>query len=552
MSVFASKRDARLFICEKSIINKKPFTIDKSDTDRLLVKCPKQQCPFKMIFRGTNEGVFHLVEEQQHECDALLPTIKRAWFREKIFDLIEERGKVNAKQLTEILHEKYAITPDEKAARNALLDVKKALVVDNRAFGLVSPFLNTLAKMNDGTTTSLMTKEGTFQRAFLCPGMCARAFDHTTKVVGLDACHIKARYGGVLLVMTVLDGNGQIFPVAVGIAESENTATWSWFLWLVQSALHINNGGEGLVCLSDREKGIENALGDVFPRAAHGFCVFHIQKNVLKAYHTDLDGLLFQAAKAATEKEFDEKLALINALDPDAGAYIRGIDKHKWARAFFPVRRLGHVTSNIAESANKWLDEARFQDPVGLFSTFIMRLNVVFEKRRDKYARMPRTALPGRVGKMLAKSVENGRTLRVRRHTRTLFQVQVADGKGQWKTVDLDRGSCTCCFSEEFEVPCQHMCAALLSLRDENLTRFVHPERQREALVNTYVGFIVPVDVSLLSNDVLMPPAATKTKGRPKEKRIPSCVEKPPRRTVTCSRCGARGHNARTCKKNAN
>ena len=90
-----------------------------------------------------------------------------------------------------------------------------------------------------------------------------------------------------------------------------------------------------------------------FPRPAHGFCVFHIQKNVLKAYHTDLDSLLFKAAKAATENEFDEKLALINGLDPDAGAYISGIEKRKWAQAFFPVRRLGHVTSNIAESANK-------------------------------------------------------------------------------------------------------------------------------------------------------------------------------------------------------
>ena len=155
--------------------------------------------------------------------------------------------------------------------KNAFLDVKKALVVDNRGFALVSPFLNALAKMNEGTTSSLMSKEGLFQRAFLCPGICARAFEHTTNVVGLDACHIKARYGGVLLVMTVLDGNGQIFPVAVGIAESENTATWSWFLWLVQSALHINNGGEGLVCLSDREKGIENALHEVSP-AQHTAC----------------------------------------------------------------------------------------------------------------------------------------------------------------------------------------------------------------------------------------------------------------------------------------
>ena len=71
----------------------------------------------------------------------------------------------------------------------------------------------------------MLTKEGVFQRAFLYPAMCVNAFEHMTKIIGLDACHIKAWYGGVILVMTALDGNGQIFPVALGIAESENTAT---------------------------------------------------------------------------------------------------------------------------------------------------------------------------------------------------------------------------------------------------------------------------------------------------------------------------------------
>ena len=236
----------------------------------------------------------------------------------------------------------------------------------------------------------------------------------------------------------------------------------------------------------------------------------------MKAFHTSLDGLLFKAAKALTEKKFDETLALMCALDADAGAYIARIDKTKWARAFFPVCR-GHVTSNIAESMNKWLDEARFQDPVALFSTFIMKLNVVFEKRREKYAATPRNALPKRVGQMLATSVEKARTLRVRRHTLAVFEVQNAEGKGELRTVDLDRRSCTCGFYREFEVPCQHICVALLSPRDENVTRFVLPERQRDALVHTIEGFIMPVDVTLLQNDVLMPPMATKKRVRRKE-----------------------------------
>ena len=320
-------------------------------------------------------------------------------------------------------------------------------------------------------------------------------------------------------------------------------------LWLVQSALHIINGGLGIVFISDREKGIEASLREVSPRSAHGFCVFHIQKNVKKHFQTSLEGLLFKAAKAPTVFEFNEQMALMRALHHEAGAYVTAIDNTKWARAFFPVRRLGHVTSNIAESMNKWLDEARFKDPVGLFSTFIMKLNVVFEKRRDKYAQMNPDQLPKRVGQMLDKSIELSWKLDVQRHTRTIFMVQVAEGKGERKRVDLENLTCTCGFYGEFEVPCSHMCAALLSLHDENLKRLVAPHRQRDALSATYVGFTMPVDVSLLTDDGIMPPVCTTKRGRRKEKRIPSRVEKPPKKTVTCSRCQTRGHNARTCKK---
>ena len=536
-----------MFVCQNSVERKKPFVLIKSEPGRLVFACSKESCEFKMVFHGNHEGVFVLIENKDRTCLAALPTFKRVWIRH-VADILRLNQKVTAKILKEYIKNEYEVEVDATLVKNALSDDKKK-PKDNQAFGFVSSFLDAFTRLNEGTTTSLLSKEGVFQRAFLCPGMCARAFEHTTKIVGLDACHIKASYGGVLLVVTALDGNGQIFPVAVGIAESENTTTWSWFLWLVQSALHIFNGGDGIVFLSDREKGIENSLREVFPRAAHGFCAFHIQKNVKKHFQTSIEGLLFQAAKAATVKEFDEKMTQMRAMHPDAAAYIELIDKAKWARAFFPVRRLGHITSNIAESMNKWLGEARYQDPVGLFSTFITGLNRVFEKRRDRYASLPQAALPKRVAQMLEASGNESRKLDVRRHTRTLFEVQAEEGKGGWKTVDLQELTCTCGFFREFEVPCRHMCASLLSIGDDDLPRLVAPERRREALVSTYVGFIVPVDVSLLPNDGMQPPEATKKRGRRKEKRIPSCVENQPKKTVTCSRCHARGHNARSCKK---
>ena len=246
--------------------------------------------------------------------------------------------------------------------------------------------------------------------AFLALGMCVRAFPHTTRVVGLDACHIKARYGGALIVMTELDGKGNVFPAALGIAESENVETWFWFLALVQTAFQIGLG-EGLVVLSDREKGLDAALNALLPAASHSYCVYHIEKNVKSTFHTTLDGLIFRAAKASNEKVLNEVLNQIKALNPAAGVYIEDIEKARWARAFFPRGRFGHVTSNISESMNWWLEEARHLNPVALFVIYISRLNQPFERRRMKYTSMAPTNLPHEVSKKFTKCLEQSKKL---------------------------------------------------------------------------------------------------------------------------------------------
>ena len=132
---------------------------------------------------------------------------------------------------------------------------------------------------------------------------------------------------------------------------------------------------------------------------------------------------------------------------------------------------------------NRWLEVVRWQDPVKIFSTFILKPNVFFEKRLDKYASMSEHALPKRVADMFDNSLKKSRKLSLRRHTRTLFHVQAGVKKNGWKTVDLEAMTCTCGAFREFEIQCKHMCAVLLSLNDEKLSRLIHQERLKDALV---------------------------------------------------------------------
>ena len=83
--------------------------------------------------------------------------------------------------------------------------------------------------------------------------------------LGVDGCHFKTQHGGVVLVATAIDGNGNIFPVAVGTAEQECVDSWTWFLQRVRTALHIGNGN-GVVVLSDMDNELAMPSGPCSPR----------------------------------------------------------------------------------------------------------------------------------------------------------------------------------------------------------------------------------------------------------------------------------------------
>ena len=78
MALFFSKTLVKIFVCEKSVEEKKPFVLDKSEPGRVVVKCSKKHCAFKMIFHGVDAGAYQLDEEVQHTCQCFVPTIKRS------------------------------------------------------------------------------------------------------------------------------------------------------------------------------------------------------------------------------------------------------------------------------------------------------------------------------------------------------------------------------------------------------------------------------------------------------------------------------------------
>ena len=72
---------------------------------------------------------------------------------------------------------------------------------------------------------------------------------------GLDGCFVKLSTGQQILAATARDGNNNLFPLAFGLVDKEETASWAWFLTQLKYAIGGDRGKFGVyTIISDRQK----------------------------------------------------------------------------------------------------------------------------------------------------------------------------------------------------------------------------------------------------------------------------------------------------------
>lgn len=77
------------------------------------------------------------------------------------------------------------------------------------------------------------------------------------KVIIIDGTHLEGKFAGCLLTASAQDGNYQIFPIAFGIVDSENEASWTWFF---NKLIDVVPDAEDLVFVSDRHTAIYSGI----------------------------------------------------------------------------------------------------------------------------------------------------------------------------------------------------------------------------------------------------------------------------------------------------
>ena len=121
--------------------------------------------------------------------------------------------------------------------------------------------------------------------------------------------------------------------------------------------------------ISDRHPGILNAVPLVYPEAEHVYCMYHLLKNLkthVKFFGND--ELFEKCAKAYTKSDFDDFIRQMIDIKPVFHKYLSEyIFYSRWARCYATKRRYNTMTSNISESMNSTLSQARSLPGISVF-----------------------------------------------------------------------------------------------------------------------------------------------------------------------------------------
>nr|XP_016514149.1 PREDICTED: uncharacterized protein LOC107830962 [Nicotiana tabacum] len=216
---------------------------------------------------------------------------------------------------------------------------------------------------------------------FYAYGSSITGWNYCRLMIAVDATFLKSKYHGVLMISVSKDANNQIFPLAFGIAESENNNSYEWYF----SELHNAIGSCDNFFLSDRHQSIAHGITKVYTESHHGICIYHLEQNLKqRKVKSEVIKLFQSAARVYMCKEFDLYMSEIANVDKKTFDYLMEEPPERWARSCCPRRRYDMLTINIVELINYVLLEARELPILRMMDFIQVKLQCWFYEKRNE------------------------------------------------------------------------------------------------------------------------------------------------------------------------
>jgi hypothetical protein len=276
-----------------------------------------------------------------------------------------------------------------------------------------------------------------FNRLFVAFKPCIDGFLAGCRpYLGVDSTFLTCKYTGQLAAAIGVDGHSWMFPVAFGIFEKENTKNWVWFMQQLKLCI---GDPEGLAIHTDACKGLENAITPVYPSCEHRECMMHLMLNFKKKFKGDILDNMWPLAWTYETEKHESLMAEIEAISPEAIAYLKKQHNCLWTRSkFSSITKVEYVSNNLAEVFNNWIRDKKQLAIVELADKYREMAMQMRAKRRKVADGLQGTILPSVVKELNQKS--KGLRYGEVRATPTIAEIS---GNGWRHIVDLGKKECS-------------------------------------------------------------------------------------------------------------
>ncbi|XP_071699627.1 uncharacterized protein [Rutidosis leptorrhynchoides] len=383
-----------------------------------------------------------------------------------------------------------------------------------------------------------------------------RANPGTTTIVDVQQCDSSSDSSS---------DNG-IYPVAYALVEKEKYDSWLWFLDCLGKDLGLDTRSN-FTFISDRQKGLLQAVDRLYPCAEHRYCVKHLHGNMKSKWSGNAyKNHLWKCATSTTVPEFEKNMLALKGFSEPCWIWLNKIAPKHWSKSHFTGRAHSDVLlSNMCEVLNRWLVDARDKPIITCLEfvrEYLMKRIVNVINRMSKC----QGPLTPAATKIFEGNQKDAHKLTVLWNGDGKYQVN--GPHGEQVVVDIVNKVCACRRWELTGIPCKHVVVVLWNMSRVNdetvgpLESWVHRVHWLDTWKNTYNYKINPVNGIDMwrKSDVptkLLPPIKEATTGRPKKNRKKGVDEKvdlvgktklSKKGTINrCGNCKEPGHNKRRC-----
>ncbi|KAI3509052.1 hypothetical protein L1887_24076 [Cichorium endivia] len=517
---------------------------------------PEKKCPWVLYASKWKQDVDWEVKTyvQEHKClqsrDVKACTYK--FLSQQIVQQIDSNPNIPTRALQEQLQREYQVDLSRMKVFRAKSEAHNQVRGDYAGqYAILRDYVLELKTRNPDSTVKIEVENEpnpdsatrTFKRIYICLGSLKKGFQAGKRdYLGLDGSFMKGSYPGMILTAVGLDGNSCTYPLAYVVVEAENINSWTWFLSCLGDDIDLHTNSN-FTFVSDRQKGLLQAIGTLFPCAEHRFCLRHIHENMkLQWKGKAFKDMLWKCATTTTVQEFNHAMEEFRQLNNECYKWLKAIPAQHWSRSHFTGRaHCDGLLNNLCETINNQLRDARDQPIITCLEfirEYLMLRIVTVQKAIDK--------APGPL-------------------------TPTATITGPWMdqcVVDMIHHTCSCRKWELTGIPCKHSIVAIWDMRknkqDTGLPEtWVHPTYWLKTWKDMYSFKIEPINGRRMWQKyacptTLLPPKHHVPIGRPKKKRTKSALEledmtkgsraSRKEKSVTCSACKKVGHNKRSCK----